>query len=158
MKEVKNLLSKNKVVFCGALRYAPNQTSDATAAKLASYLKTDFINLTNVPGLYSSNPAKNKNAKFISEISWEDFKKKAMSIKYKPGQHFVLDQTASALIKKHKKYHKASVFGKLTTTLQYFLILALILNINIKNILITLIVIFSIITIIGYFKERWLKS
>lgn len=102
MKEVKNLLSKNKVVFCGALRYAPNQTSDATAAKLASYLKTDFINLTNVPGLYSSNPAKNKNAKFISEISWEDFKKKAMSIKYKPGQHFVLDQTASALIKKHK--------------------------------------------------------
>ena len=102
MKEVKNMLVKNKAVFCGALRYAPSQTSDSTAANLASYLKTDFINITNVSGLYSSNPLKSKNAKFISKISWQNFEKKARSIKYKPGQHFVLDQKAAMLIKKHK--------------------------------------------------------
>ncbi len=102
MKQVKDLLGKNEVVFCGALRYAPNQTSDSTAAKLASYLKTDFINLTNVPGLYSANPKTNSKAKFISKISWEEFNKMANKIKYHPGQHFVLDQKAASLIKKHK--------------------------------------------------------
>ncbi len=102
MKQVKNLLEKNKVVFCGALRYAPNQTSDSTAAKLASYLKTDFINLTNVQGLYSANPKTNPKAKFISTITWKEFNKKANEIKFHPGQHFVLDQKAASLIKKHK--------------------------------------------------------
>ncbi len=102
MKNVKGMLLKNDVVFCGALRYAPNQTSDSTAAKLAQYLKSIFINITNVDGLYTSNPVKNKNAKFIKNISWKDFEKRAKAIKYKPGQHFVLDQKASTIIKKHK--------------------------------------------------------
>ena len=64
MKEIKNILAKNKIVFCGALRYAEKETSDGTAAKLANYLGTDFINMTNVKGLYTSNPLTNKNAKF----------------------------------------------------------------------------------------------
>ena len=102
MKEIKSNLPKNKVVFCGALRYNEKETSDATAAKLANYFKTDFINLTNVPGLYTSNPLKNKNAKFIPKISWDKFEKMANKIKYKPGQHFILDQKAAKIIKKHK--------------------------------------------------------
>ena len=102
MKEVKNQLAKNSIVFCGALRYTPNQTSDSTAAKLANYLKSQFINITNIDGLYSDNPLKNKNAKFIPKISWEDFDKIAKKINFKPGQHFVLDQTASKLILMHK--------------------------------------------------------
>ncbi|MEK6792332.1 MAG: UMP kinase [Nanoarchaeota archaeon] len=102
MKHVKSMLQKNDVVFCGALRYAPNQTSDSTAAKLAQYLKLRFINLTNVDGLYTSNPTKHKDAKFIEKISWAEFEKCALEIKYKPGQHFVLDQKAATVIKKHK--------------------------------------------------------
>src|SRR3989344_8379040 len=102
MKQIKNMLKKEDIVFCGALRYAPNQTSDSTAAKLASYLKCSFINLTNVDGLYTSNPLKDKSARFIDKISWSDFQKRALSIKYKPGQHFVLDQKASKIIKRNK--------------------------------------------------------
>jgi uridylate kinase len=102
MKEVKNDLAKNNVVVCGALRYAPNSTSDGTAAKLAHYLKTDFINLTNVKGLYTDNPNVNKKAKFIPKITWENFEKRALRLKHKPGQHFVLDGTAAVLIRKHK--------------------------------------------------------
>jgi uridylate kinase len=109
MSDVKNLLEKENIVFCGALRYAPNQTSDSTSAKLASFLKTDFVNLTNVDGLYSENP-KNKNAKFISKISWKDFETMANKIKYHPGQHFVLDQKAAKLIKKEKI--KTYILGK----------------------------------------------
>jgi|SRR3989344_2642821 len=102
MKQIKNMLKKEDIVFCGALRYSPNQTSDSTAAKISNYLNTKFINITNVPGLYAKNPMKNKKAKFIKEISWKGFEKKASKIKYKPGQHFVLDQKAAKLIKANK--------------------------------------------------------
>jgi uridylate kinase len=102
IKRTKTLLRKNHIVFAGALRYAPKQTSDAVAAKLANELKCEFINLTNVRGLYTSNPKKNKNAKFIKLISWREFHAQANKIKYKSGQNFVLDQTAAKIIKDRK--------------------------------------------------------
>ncbi len=101
-KELKQYLKKHDVVFCGALEYKPKQTSDSTAANLAKEFKTIFINLTNVPGLYNKNPKKHKDAKFIPKISWKEFDKLTNASKYHPGQHFVLDQTASMIIKKHK--------------------------------------------------------
>ena len=102
MNSVKSHLSKNQVILCGALRYTPKSTSDTTAAHLACFLNTEFINMTNVQGLYSDNPAKNPNAKFIPKITWKDFEEKALKIKYKAGQNFVLDQTAAVLIRKNK--------------------------------------------------------
>jgi uridylate kinase len=102
MKEVKNLLGKNRVVFCGALRYRRRNTSDGTAAKLAGFLGCPFINLTNVRGLYSSDPRKNKKAKFVSKIDWDEFAKLAGKVKYEAGQHFVLDQVAAREIRKKK--------------------------------------------------------
>lgn len=110
MEQIKNLLKKNNIVFCGALRYAPNETSDGTSAKLARFFNTDFINLTLVSGLYTSNPLKNKNAKFIPEISWKNFNKRASSIKFAPGQHFVLDQNAAKTIMKYRI--KTYILGK----------------------------------------------
>ncbi len=102
MKQVKNLLKKNDFVFCGALRYDMNQTSDSTAAKLSRYFNCEFINLTNVKGLYNKDPKKYKNAKLINEISHKDFYNTIKKIKFKPGQHFVLDQKAARIIKKCK--------------------------------------------------------
>jgi len=102
MKQILYLLRRKDYVFCGALRYAKNQTSDSTSAKLANYFRTSFINLTNVKGLYDKNPKKFRSAKFISEISHNDFLKIAKKIEFKPGQHFVLDQKAAKIIKKHK--------------------------------------------------------
>ena len=110
MKQVKGFLMKHDVVFCGALRYEPKQTSDATSAQLANYFQTDFINLTNVPGLHDKNPKEFKNAKFIPKISWVDFYKMANKQKFKPGQHFVLDQSASKIILKNKI--KTYILGK----------------------------------------------
>ncbi|MDD5192888.1 MAG: UMP kinase [Candidatus Nanoarchaeia archaeon] len=102
MEEIKNLLRRNFVVFCGALRYAKHETSDGTAAKLARFFDCDFINLTNVQGLYDKDPKKNKKTKFIPEISHKDFYKMTKKIEFKPGQHFVLDQNAAKIIKKYK--------------------------------------------------------
>ncbi len=102
MKEVEQYLKKQDIVFCGALEYKSQQTSDSTAATIAKKFKAKFINLTNIDGLYDKNPKTSKNAKFISKITWKDFYKKANKLKFKPGQHFVLDQTAAEIILKNK--------------------------------------------------------
>jgi len=110
MKHVENLLKKNDVVFCGALRYSPGQTSDTTAVKLAHYFSTNFVNLTNVKGLYDSNPEKNKNAKFISSCTIENFNKIVMAIQSKPGMHAPVDHMAMKMIKKYRI--KTIILGK----------------------------------------------
>ncbi len=95
MEKVKNLLRKNQIVFCGALRWKDKNTSDGTAADLAGYLKCPFINITNVRGVYTANPKTHKNARFIKRISWKKFNEMTSKIKFKAGQHFVLDQSAA---------------------------------------------------------------
>lgn len=102
MQEVKNMLKIYDIVFCGALRYAKDETSDGTSAKLANFFKTPFINLTNVDGLYDKNPRKFKKANLITKISWKKFNELANKTKFKPGQHFILDQSASKIILKNK--------------------------------------------------------
>ena len=102
LKDVKNLIAKNNIIFCGALRYEEKNTSDGTAAKIARYLNAEFINLTNVNGLYTKDPKKFRDARFIPEISFNDFYNITKKIKYKAGQHFVLDQNAAEIIKKSK--------------------------------------------------------
>jgi uridylate kinase len=102
LRKVKKYLKKQDVVFCGALEYKPNQTSDSTSADIAKYFETFFINLTNVDGLHDKNPQEFKNARHIPWISWQDFDDMVNKIKFKPGQHFVLDQTASKIILKNK--------------------------------------------------------
>ena len=101
-KSLRAYVKKQDIIFVGALEYRPDQTSDSTAADIAKHFNTDFINLTNVQGLYDKNPKKHKNAKFIPNISWKDFNKRANELSFKPGQHFVLDQTASKIILKNK--------------------------------------------------------
>lgn len=102
IKEISNHLAKQDIVFCGALRYAEDETSDSTSAKIAYHLKADFINLTDVDGLYNKNPKKYENATFIADINYNDFSKLANKIKFTPGQHFILDQTSAKIIKKYK--------------------------------------------------------
>ena len=109
MKNVSNLLRKHDVIFCGALRYAPNQTSDATACRLAAFLETDFVNLTNVKGLYDKNPEL-KGAKFIPKISINEFNKIVMAIPEKPGMHAPVDHTAMRIIR--EKNIKTYIIGK----------------------------------------------
>ena len=98
MGEIRGYLKSQDIVFCGALEYKPHQTSDSTSAQIAEHFKAVFVNLTDVSGLYTKNPKKFKDAKFIPEISWKNFNALANKMKYQPGQHFVLDQTAAKII------------------------------------------------------------
>ena len=102
MEEIRGYLKSQDIVFCGALEYKPHQTSDSTSAQIAEHFKAVFVNLTDVSGLYTKNPKKFKDAKFIPEISWKNFNALANKMKYQPGQHFVLDQTAAKIIMQKK--------------------------------------------------------
>lgn len=103
LQQVKKDLIKRNIVVIGALGFQPNMTSDGDAADVAAYLKAQmFINLTDVSGLYTKNPKQFKDAKFIPRISFENFWKIASRIKFKAGQHFVLDQSGAKIIKKHR--------------------------------------------------------
>jgi len=102
LETLEKYLDKEDVIFCGALEYKPNQTSDSTAAAIAVHFKTEFINLTNVQGLHDKNPFEHKDAKFLPKITWKEFYKMANKKKFSPGQHFILDQHAAKLIMKHK--------------------------------------------------------
>ena len=87
MPQVGRLLKREDIIFCGALEYKPEQTSDSTAAQIAREYDAEFVNITNVDGLFTSNPAVNKNAKLVREISWRDFHGIASKLSFKPGQH-----------------------------------------------------------------------
>jgi len=78
-------------------------TSDGTTAFLTALLKEkEFINLTNVAGLYDKDPAKSRDAKLIPKISHEGFQKMMSKVKEKPGQHFILDSYATKVINQKK--------------------------------------------------------
>ena len=103
LSEVRRELNKHNIVVCGALGFQPNMTSDGDAAEIAEYLKAEvFVNLTNVDGLYDKDPRRYKNSKIIECISYKDFLIKVNKIKYKAGQHFVLDQAAAKIISRAK--------------------------------------------------------
>ncbi|HLD15812.1 MAG TPA: UMP kinase [Candidatus Nanoarchaeia archaeon] len=102
IKEIGNLIKKDKIVFCGALRYEEDQTSDAVAAEIAAHFKAPFVNLTDVDGLYDKDPKKHWDAQLISKISYKDFHKIIMKIKYEAGLHFVLDHKAADIAMKKK--------------------------------------------------------
>ena len=116
MHEVKNNLKENNVVICGALRFTPNSTSDSTATRLAHFLNSRFINITNVLGLYNKDPRKHKDAKLIKTITWKEFNNIAKKIKYKAGQHFVLDQRAAKEIEKYSIW--TAILGNSTKELE----------------------------------------
>lgn len=98
ISEIKRYLKKQDVVFCGALAYGEHETSDTTSVEVAEYFNAEFINLTDVAGLYDKNPKKFRNAKLIKEITWQKLYDLANQIEFKPGQHFVIDQTASKMM------------------------------------------------------------
>ena len=102
LKDIEKAVKRQDIVFCGALEYKPHETSDSTSAEIAGHFKSEFINLTDVSGLHDKNPKKYRDAKFIPEISRKGLYKMAMNEKFRPGQHFVIDQTASKMIMEKK--------------------------------------------------------
>ena len=68
-RALRHLEKKRVVIFCGGTG-SPYFTTDTAAALRASEINADAIlKATNVGGVYESDPRKNKNAKFLKELS-----------------------------------------------------------------------------------------
>src|SRR3989344_3589271 len=118
LNEFKDVLLKNKknykfIIVCGggslarkyigAIKQAgKNEKFQSFAGITATRTNAKFVNLTDVDGLYTKNPKEFKDAKFIKKITWKDFDNMASKLKFVPGQHFVLDQSASKIILEKK--------------------------------------------------------
>ncbi|MHA1835426.1 MAG: amino acid kinase family protein, partial [Candidatus Odinarchaeia archaeon] len=77
--------------------------TNAVAALLAEITESDlFINLTDVDGVYTSNPKKDKNAKFLSEIKVEDFESLVSNMAFEAGNYPLFDPLALKIVKRSR--------------------------------------------------------
>lgn len=95
-KEAENILLLGKTpIFGGAI---PGQTSDSVAAILAELLNANFINLSNVDGIYSADPAREPNARLYKELSHTKMLSLLKAQASKPGAHTFVDPHAANIL------------------------------------------------------------
>ena len=82
-------------IYGGAI---PGQTSDANAALIAEYLGCEFINLSNVDGIYASDPAKVPGTKMFSELTHVKMMSLLKASASKPGAHTFIDPQAANIL------------------------------------------------------------
>lgn len=89
----------------------PGHTTDAVAALLAEYLQADLlVVITNVDGVYDSDPRINPNAKKLTRITTKQLVEIAMQSESKAGGSGVVDALAAKFIDRGKI--KTFVVGK----------------------------------------------
>ncbi|MCL5010760.1 MAG: hypothetical protein M1127_00920 [Patescibacteria group bacterium] len=80
----------------------PGHSTDFGAVASAVDLKIPLvINLGKPDYVYTANPDKNKNAKPIENLTWQEYFK-IIPTKWSPGMHTPFDPVASRLAQKHK--------------------------------------------------------
>lgn len=94
------LIEKGKIPVLGGMH--PGFTTDAVAVLLAEKLRGTFINLSNVDGVYSSDPASHKKAKLFRELSYERLLETVATLEVEAGQHGVLDVPAAIVLKRSR--------------------------------------------------------
>ena len=81
----------------------PGHTTDAVAALLAEYLQADLlVVITNVDGVYDSDPRKNPNAKKLDRITVDQLVDIAMEGESEAGGSSVVDALAAKFIQRGK--------------------------------------------------------
>jgi len=93
---------KNKVVVMGGT--IPGITTDTDAVLLAEAIgATRLVNISNVEGIYDTNPKKNPKAKKFAKMSYNELiKLAAENDSRSAGTHFVFDMLACKLIARSK--------------------------------------------------------
>ena len=94
----KELIDAGQIPIYGGL--LPGATTDFVAALLAESLDAKFINLSNVDGIFSSDPSKNKRAKMYPELDYDQLMKLVASAESKPGQNLVIDLPACNILRR----------------------------------------------------------
>jgi uridylate kinase len=83
--------------------WSPGWSTDFVATQIAVDLKIEKIIILGKPDyVYTKDPNKNKDAKKIEEIKWDDYLKMIPS-RWRPGMSMPVDPVAARLAKKEKR-------------------------------------------------------
>ncbi len=97
---VREIVDAGKIPVFGGLM--PFFTTDSVGALLAEYLGGAFVNLTNVDGIYDSDPSENPEAKRFDEISYRKLVSLIVAAGSSPGQNIVLDLACCLILQRSK--------------------------------------------------------
>ena len=101
LDEVHAAVSSGKVVITGGLH--PGQSTNATAALIAEKVRAfQFINATDVDGIYDSDPNKNKNARMFKKISVKECIRILGTENSSAGAYDLMDLVALKVIERSK--------------------------------------------------------
>ncbi|MEI7960955.1 MAG: UMP kinase [archaeon] len=99
-KESENVLLLGKTPIYGGA--TPGQTTDAVGAIISELLNADFINLSNVDGIFSADPIKEPAARMYKELSHTKMFSLLKAQASKPGAHTFTDPHAAAILERSK--------------------------------------------------------
>ena len=101
MTEVKNAVDSGLIVVAGGLH--PGQSTNGTAALIAEKIQaTEFLNATDVDGIYDSDPNKNKKAKKFTRIDIKDLRAMLVREDSMAGGYDLIDIVALKVIERSK--------------------------------------------------------
>ena len=101
LAEVKNAVDSDLIVVAGGLH--PGQSTNGTAALIAEKIKaTEFLNATDVDGIYDSDPNKNKKAKKFSKMNIKDLRNMLVREDSMAGGYDLMDIVALKVIERSK--------------------------------------------------------
>ncbi len=96
--KIKNV-GKYKLILASGLK--PGQSTDGQAVGWAKKLGAkEIINLTNIDKAYTADPRKDKTARPLDRVSWEQYRK-IVGNKWSPRMSTPFDPTASRLAQKY---------------------------------------------------------
>ena len=101
LTEVKNAVDSGLIVVTGGLH--PGQSTNGTAALIAEKTKAEeFLNATDVDGIYDSDPNKNKKAKKFARIDIKDLRNLLGREESMAGGYDLMDIVALKVIERSK--------------------------------------------------------
>ena len=101
LKEAQQAVESGLIVVAGGLH--PGQSTNGTAALIAEKINaSQFINATDVNGIYDSDPNKNKKAKMFKKIEIKSLKKILIHEDSVAGGYDLMDIVALKIIERSK--------------------------------------------------------
>jgi len=101
LTEVKHAVDSGLIVVAGGLH--PGQSTNGTAALIAEKVRAvEFLNATDVDGVYDSDPSKNKKANKFAQINIKDLRTILVREDSMAGGYDLMDIDALKVIERSK--------------------------------------------------------
>jgi len=101
LQDVRKALQTKPIVVLGGLQ--PGQSTTAVSALCAEYLNASKIYYcTDVDGVYTADPRKDKDAKKLLKVSYNDLEKLTGTENSAPGQYRLMDRVGLTILERSK--------------------------------------------------------